>query len=168
VTFLLTFTTYGTHLPGDRRGWSERARGETRGGHRNPCAALEAHARNRMRAPPVRLNPYQATTVLEAIRQACEFRRWELLAAHVRTEHAHAVVSCLDSPNRALAAFKAYASRALNQTEGPRTHRWAREGSTRPLCSDRAIQAAVRYVTTHQGTPMALYVATREIPSKGS
>ena len=101
-----------------------------------------------------------AKTVLRVLREVCAFRDWQLIAAHVRSTHVHCVVGGIDEPNRAVADFKAYASRALNRTE-PRRRRWAREGSTRRLGTLEAIQAAVRYVADKQGEPMAVYVEHR-------
>jgi REP element-mobilizing transposase RayT len=101
-----------------------------------------------------------AKTVLRVLREVCAVRDWQLIAAHVRSTHVHCVVGGIDEPNRAIADFKAYASRALNRNEPPRK-RWAREGSTRRLGTPASIQAAVRYVADKQGEPMAVYVERR-------
>jgi len=108
---------------------------------------------------PYLLDQRRAELVLIAIQEVCTFRSWQLLAVHVRTTHVHCVCE-VQFPNRAIADFKAYASRALNRTEGDRT-RWAREGSTRALLSSEAIHAAVRYVADGQGEAMAVYVRHR-------
>jgi REP element-mobilizing transposase RayT len=157
MTFLLTFNCYGTRLPGDKRGWVERARGINRGGYRGPSVALQAHARMLMSTSPYLLDLQRAECVLASIRSVSAFRSWDLLAAHVRTNHVHCVVGGVEFPNRAIADFKAYASRTLNQTEGPRK-RWAREGSTRVLRTERAIRQAIDYVANGQGQYMAVYV----------
>jgi hypothetical protein len=92
-------------------------------------------------------------------------RDWHLVAAHVRSTHVHCVVDGVGCPNRAIADFKAYASRASNQVEGYR-RRWAREGSTRRLPNSAAVQAAVRYVVDRQGEAMAVHVYS-EFPPDG-
>ena len=117
-----------------------------------------------MEHPVYKLDGATAGLALSALREVCLFRGWELLAAHVRTTHVHAVVDRIDQPNRAIADLKAYISRALNQLEGPR-RRWSREGSTRSLRSDSAVQSAVRYVADKQGEPMAVYVLRQELLS---
>jgi hypothetical protein len=99
--------------------------------------------------------------VLEALREVCIVRDWQLIAAHVRSTHVHCVIGGVEQPNRAVADFKAYASRALNKAEGYRK-RWAREGSTRRLPNPASIDAAVRYVVDGQGEAMAVYVSQRE------
>jgi hypothetical protein len=162
LTYLLTFSCYGTRLPGDQRGWVDRTRGDHRGGYGEPSDALAAHARELMSRDPYLLDKLRSRLVLASIRGVCTFRGWSLLAAHVRMTHVHFVVGGVTLPNRAIADFKAYASRALNAVEGNQK-RWAREGSTRTLRNSRAIQAAVHYVTEEQGEPMAVYVWRREV-----
>jgi REP element-mobilizing transposase RayT len=110
-----------------------------------------------MKNSPYHLNCSEGEIVLAALHEVCCFRRWNLLAAHVRTSHVHVVAGKISDANRAIADFKAYASRALNLQSGP-ARRWAREGSTRPLRTREAIQEAIRYVVESQGKPMAVYV----------
>jgi REP element-mobilizing transposase RayT len=112
---------------------------------------------------PYSLDGRAARMVLEALREVCVMRDWQLVAAHVRSTHVHCVVGGVAQPNRAVADFKAYASRALNHAEGYRK-RWAREGSTRRLQSSTAIQAAVHYVVDGQGEAMAVDVGSPPSP----
>jgi hypothetical protein len=60
-------------------------------------------------------------------------------AAHVRTNHVHAVVEAQVRPEKILHAFKSYASRNLNRlgVDEPNRKRWARHGSTRWLTQGR-------------------------------
>ena len=114
-----------------------------------------------MQQPPCRLDPYGREVVLTALRQHCEHRGWNLLAAHVRTNHVHVVVEAEVQPERVMVEFKSYASRALNRLgrDGPDRRRWARHGSTRWLFQDREVGKAIQYVIESQGAPMALFVA---------
>ncbi len=157
LTYLLTFCCYGTRLPGSP-GWVDRTRGDHRGGYGETSDALARHSQAHMVHAPYMLKGRSACRVLEAMREVCVIRDWQLFAVHVRSTHVHCVVNGPVHPNRAVAEFKAYASRALNVTEGYRK-RWAREGSTRRLPSSGAILAAVRYVVKGQGEAMAVYVA---------
>ena len=99
--------------------------------------------------------------VLEAIRKHCGYRSWNLLAAHVRTNHVHVVVEAEARPERIMNEFKSYASRELNGLgpHGPNHKRWARHGSTRWLWKDEDVRHALQYVIEGQGEPMALFVA---------
>jgi hypothetical protein len=158
LTYLLTYSCYGTHLPGDQRGSVDRTRGNRQGGYREPSAALESHAKKLMLDDPYTLDLSRARLVLAAIREVGAFRGWDLLAAHVRSTHVHCVVGQVAVPNRAIADFKAYASRALNRFETSQ-RRWARGGNTLSLANRRAIHAAVGYVADSQGEAMAVYVS---------
>ena len=87
----------------------------------------------------------------------------DLLAAHVRTNHVHAVVEAEARPERIMNEFKSYASRALNGLgrQGPNRKRWARHGSTLWLWKDEDVRHALQYVIEGQGEPMALFVAEK-------
>jgi len=107
---------------------------------------------------PYVLDEASRTVVLAAIQRHCAQRGWNLLAAHVRSNHVHAVVEAEARPERIMNEFKSYASRALNRlgSGGPDRKRWARHGSTRWLWKDEDVRQALRYVIEEQGEPMAL------------
>jgi REP element-mobilizing transposase RayT len=156
VVYLLTFNCYGTHLRGDEKGSVDRAR-EERGGPIEPSVTLLNHGKRIMTRAAASLDLGESFLVLNAIRETCAFRRWTLLAAHVRSTHVHVVVDGIIEASSAMRDFKAYASRSLNG-EGV-CRRWARGGSARMLRDSGAVRAAVRYVIDCQGPPMAMYVA---------
>jgi hypothetical protein len=114
VAYLLTFNCYGTHLRGAADGSVDRAR-ERRGGPIEPSTKLVAFERRAMTGAEASLDPGEALIVLRAILEACVYRDWTLLAAHVRSTHAHLVVDGIMEASSAIRDFKAYASRALNQ-----------------------------------------------------
>jgi len=160
MTYFLTFNCYGSWVPGDERGWVERARGNyDRGGYKNPSPALAQFARKIMPQEPYQLDVARARIVLDAIREACQYRDWGLVAAHVRTTHAHVIADRLGDPDRAISDFKSYSSRALNLHgfETAERKRWARGGSTRRLPTAEAIHAAVQYVVESQGKSMVVF-----------
>ncbi len=123
-----------------------------------PSTALVDSSRRLMRDAQYEMNSHDASLVLTTLREVCAIRNWNLLAAHVRTTHVHVVAGQISDANRAIADFKAYASRSLNSRTGY-ARRWAREGSTRPLRTAEAISRAIRYPSESQGKPMALYVS---------
>ncbi len=113
--YLITASCYGHHLPGDD--------GTVHAGHAchgqpvlPPNPELLMHAQARMTHPAVHLRSVPArNAVLDSILEACLFRKWELLAAHVRTTHFHAVVKATIEPEKILLALKIYATRELRQ-----------------------------------------------------
>jgi len=98
---------------------------------------------------------------MEAIRDVCAQRGWNLLAVHVRSNHVHTVVEAEVPPERIMNDFKAYASRRLNRMklDEPGRKRWARHGSTRWLWKPRHISAAMQYVVAEQDDPMSVFDA---------
>jgi hypothetical protein len=156
VTYILTFNCYGTHFHGAADGSVDRTR-ERRGGPVEASVALVAYEERAMTHAEASLEPAESFTVLRAIVETCAFRNWTLLAAHVRSTHAHLVVDGILEVSGAIRDFKAYASRALNRAGARR--RWARGGNARLLPNRGAVRAAVRYVVDGQGPPMAVYIA---------
>ena len=110
---------------------------------------------------PYLLDEPRRSFVLAAIQKHCEFRGWNLLAAHVRSNHVHVILESKTPPEKILNEFKSYASRELNhrKLDGPDRKRWAKHGSTRWLWKDETCLQAIKYVVEEQGDPMALFVA---------
>ena len=114
LRYLITFVCYGTHLHGDT-GTVDRRHNlpGSRVLERNPeRAATEAE---HMDQKPYLLDPIRRTAVLESLREVCLHRGWNLLAAHVRTTHVHAIVEAESKPEKIMNDFKSYASRSLNR-----------------------------------------------------
>ena len=60
---------------------------------------------------PYVLNATGRTIVRTAIQNHCAYRGWNLLAAHVRSNHVHAIVEAETRPETIMNEFKSYASR---------------------------------------------------------
>lgn len=116
-----------------------------------------------MRHQPYLLSEPARPVVLRSILEVCSVRDWNLLAAHVRTNHVHAVVEADAVPEKVLLDFKVISNRALNKLEIKR-RRWARHGSTRYLWTKLEIDRAVRYVVCGQSPSMLLYEAPPSVP----
>ena len=114
-----------------------------------------------MLQPPYVLDQEGRAVVLAALRRHCAQRGWNLLAAHVRSNHVHVVIEAELRPERIMSEFKSYVSRELNRLgrDEPDRRRWARHGSTRWLWKDRDVREAIQYVVEEQGEPTALFVA---------
>ncbi len=161
MTYLITFSCYGSHLHGQAAGSVDRR-------HNLPGSRLvEAEPRRakaefeRMDQPPYALDESRRGAVLRALRRRCQEQRWTLLAAHVRTSHVHLVVEAEARPERVMNDMKSYASRCLNRMglDEPARKRWARHGSTRWLWKREDVSAAIRYVVDGQGEAMAVFEA---------
>src|SRR5688572_3374070 len=117
--------------------------------------------RREMLQDPYVLDHKARPVVLAVIQRHCANRGWNLLAAHVRSNHVHIIVEAETRPEKIMNEFKGYASRQLNQIEngGSNRKRWARHGSTRWLWKDEEVRRAIEYVVDEQGEPMALFVS---------
>jgi REP element-mobilizing transposase RayT len=161
MRYFITFACYGWHLHGDEGGSVDRH-------HNQPGGRLMEAGPQRLAAellsmnqPRYALDNESRTVVLQSLRDVCSYRGWNLLAAHVRTNHVHVVVEAEARPERIMNSFKSYASRGLNQLlrDTPDRKRWARHGSTRWLWKDQDVREAIRYVVDGQGEPMAVFVS---------
>ena len=145
----LTWTTYGTWLPGDRRGWASAKSHAPR----DPAPRLELYCRELLRAPPLALDPRQRVACAAAIVETCAFRGWTLQAVNVRTTHVHALIGAGEPSPRVLQALKAWATRRLRERAGVATDRpvWSSAGSTRLVRESSDARAALAYVLEGQG-----------------
>ncbi len=122
--WLITWTCYGTWLPGARQGFVSHVSDE----HGDlvihnvsgtpfdaDMPALEAHARSIMNGPPVSLDQSAADAMIAQYQETCNIRGWELQAASVMYNHTHLVVGVLGDPEPASIreTFKSWATRAV-------------------------------------------------------
>jgi REP element-mobilizing transposase RayT len=159
MVYLITFACYGRHLHGSDSGSVDRQHNVpgTPSLEVNPMrSAAEAE---RMDQAPYHLDQIRRDAVLEAIQEVCAHRGWSLLAAHVRSNHVHAIVEAEIPPEWVMSDFKAYGSRRLNQMrlDEPNRKRWARHGSTRWLWKPQHVSAAIQYVVAEQGEAMSVF-----------
>jgi len=160
MRYFITFACYGAHLHGDESGSVDRQH------HVFGSRFVEANPervavkRQQMDQTPYCLDRDRRAAVLGALREVCSHRNWNLWAAHVRTNHVHAVVEADVRPEMVMNTFKSYASRGLNRlgSDEPDRKRWARHGSTRWLWKDEDVREAIRYVVEGQGEAMEVYV----------
>jgi REP element-mobilizing transposase RayT len=154
LAYFITFRTHGTWLHGDQRGSVDRhGRNIYATEHIKLDPVFSVTMDRNMRSKPLLLNGRQRGVVDAAIRDVCVIREYGLIALNVRTNHAHAVVSALTSPNRIMSAFKANATRELRKAGLVEldTVIWSRGGSTRYLWKPRNVERAAEYTINGQG-----------------
>jgi REP element-mobilizing transposase RayT len=161
MRYFLTFACYGAHLHGQESGSVDRRHNLFGARVLEADPDRVAAERRRMRQAPYELCGDSRTLVLKTLREVCAHRGWNLLAAHVRSNHVHVILEAEVSPEKVMNDFKAYASRALNRLEGEEggRRRWARHRSTRWLWKDEDVREAIRYVVEEQGKPMAIFLS---------
>ncbi|MFM9025415.1 MAG: hypothetical protein ACKON7_08765, partial [Planctomycetaceae bacterium] len=147
LAYFLTWTTYGSWLPGDDRGWVDR-RGMIRGG--NPL--LQGVALRRLAGACVSLTRHQRGLVVRCVAAHARFRGWTLYAVQCRMQHVHVVIGAPGrGPYEVIAELKARATRMLGADAGGRSVRrsgrwWTRGGSSRKVFDERSLDNVVTYV----------------------
>jgi REP element-mobilizing transposase RayT len=147
ITYFITWTTYGTWLPGDSRGWRKWKKGE-----QQPRPLLEAWCRERMKGKLVILNSEQRAKVEGVCHRHAEIRGWTIHAINVRSNHVHIVVTADAAPAKVRDQFKANATRVLRQETDPIANEtiWTRGGDAEIVDGDNGLEQVVLYVTDAQ------------------
>ena len=116
----------------------------------------EVYESRALQRRPVILGPAQRKATLEAIRETCALRSWELHAVNIRTNHGHVVVKAAASIDVVLTAFKANATRRMRLTGAwsDNGSPWSRGGSRRYIWTPLQLSRAIRYVIDGQGVDL--------------
>ena len=160
LAYIITWTTHGTWLPGDKRGWVESGKR----GIRAPDRQKKRLAGHRMSDTSVALDDFQRRIVEETIQSHCRIRKWTLRALNVRSNHVHLVVTAPVEPEIVMNQLKAWCSRRLNehlqpparsaskgrQQSGQKKKWWTEHGSTKWINDESYLQNAIRYVMEGQ------------------
>jgi REP element-mobilizing transposase RayT len=155
LAYHLVWTTYGTWLPGDWRGWVQKGTL----GIQQPDPKLEQAARERMAEEIVVLTPEQRGLVEKTIADHCRIRGWQLHAVNARSNHVHVVVSANRDPKDVRDQFKAWCSRKLSDaagltkavaTKAGRKHWFTEGGDHELICDGEYLENAIRYVVEGQ------------------
>jgi REP element-mobilizing transposase RayT len=150
IAYLLTWTTYGTWLSGDDRGWVMRGKGL-----QLPDPIIRQRTEQLLTETPCVLTPEQRTLVEQTIADHCRIRHWHLHAVNCRTNHIHAVVTSDRHPDDVRDQFKAWCTRRLNKLaqshgDNARENWWTERGSKRYINDDHSLECAIRYVNEAQ------------------
>ncbi len=148
--YFITWTTYGTWLPGDERGWSKRGKEK-----QESQPALEHWCKNNLVTEIVVLGKADRLTVEDAVREHCKIRNWGLPAVNARSNHVHVVVQAYEKGTVVRDQLKANCTRKLRSQLQPLIAKrtWTKAGDCEVLDDDEALEAAVRYVLEAQDEP---------------
>jgi REP element-mobilizing transposase RayT len=165
LAYFLTFTTYGVWLHGRAAGSVDREHNQVGTPFLPADVEREQAECANMRVPAYLLDSDRRTVALQTILEVARHRGWTVWACHVRTTHAHVVITAADKPEKVMSDFKAYASRRLKErlTEPADRKRWTQHGSTRYLWNEEQLAASIEYVVNGQGEPMAVHDGRKAI-----
>jgi len=159
--WLITWTAYGTWLPGDPRGnvspillpdgryekrintpGIEWARGDER--TRERARALQQFA-------TVHLSRDDALATAEAIAEAAATRNWNILRGAVMATHVHVVLRDAGADSSAVSRILKGVSQArLSERTGSSRRWWTHGGSERGLRGAKAVADGVEYVANQE------------------
>ena len=153
LAYFITWTAYGSWLPGEDKGWCKRGSRVIE----PPDAQLRKAARQAMTDAPIIFTQAQRTLIESVIVKHCQIRNWTLHACNVRTNHIHLVVSAAMDGKEVRAQLKAWCSRRLSEQAGLARNRadgqsrWFSErGDIEWIDKEEHLEAAIRYVNEMQ------------------
>ncbi len=112
LAYFITWTCYGTWLPGDDRGWTKWQRGE-----KVTQPLLADWCKEQMTESPIVLNEEQRGIVEDTIAKHCGIRSWHLHAMNCRSNHCHVVVTANSYDGEQVRdQLKAWSTRKLKES----------------------------------------------------
>ncbi len=176
--WFLTWTTYGTWLPGDERGFvSPKFEGDEPERRNNIVGVSYDSGRPELRklalaklvGGPVLLTKAQAGILRGQFEETATHRMWVIVAGAVMNNHVHLVVGVKVDPDPSglMRDFKSYGSRALNR-RFPKPESgtwWTEQGSKRKVKDAPHFAAVVNYVL-RQERPLEVWVASHSSSSE--
>ena len=145
--YMLTWTTYGTWLQGDARGYVKN--GKIFPGDK----ILHASNLSKLCNGPINLSAAQRLAVRAAILTEADKLGQKILALAVASNHIHLVAEYIPKPvGRVVSHYKNAARLTLRITGG--TDRWWSKGYDKRYCFDaHSLQSRIAYVSTHRKNP---------------
>ncbi len=148
IAFFITWTVYGTHLPGSEKWWSSRdKRGLT------PMPKLEQWCQDRLSYPVITLGGGEREVVEATIVRHCELRGWKLWKTNPRSTHVHVVVGAIDGKAGMVRdQLKAYCTRNLRSAFPRWNNRpiWTEGGDCTFVYTQEDLESVIEYVANGQ------------------
>jgi len=143
IGYMLTWTTYGSWLPGDERGYVKDGQILSA----NP-EVLQA-SKNRQKSPTITLNKQERKLVQQIILAEAERIGHEILALAVSNYHVHLVSRPhSESVEDAVGRYKSITTRAL-WGHGRQGRIWTKGYDKRFCFSQKELAARIKYVKNH-------------------
>ena len=140
--YFITWTTYGTWLPGDERGWQKL----NVGGIQPADPQRKAVALAKMTESEFVMTEKHREIVEQTIRRHCEIRGWYLHKVNPRTNHVHVVVTAPGyDPKTVREQFQAWCTRKLKEVIANRENFWTERGSARCINTEEELERVIQY-----------------------
>ena len=143
IGYMLTWTTYGSWLPGDERGY-------VKDGQTLPSNSQVLQAsKKRQKSPTVTLDKLQIKLVQQTILAEAERIGHKILALAVRNNHVHLVLlSHSESIEDAVGRYKSITTRVLWK-HGKKGRIWIKGYDKRFCFSEKELATRIKYVQNH-------------------
>ncbi|HIJ71182.1 MAG TPA: hypothetical protein HPP87_07440 [Planctomycetes bacterium] len=142
--YMITWTTYGTWLQGDERGYVKN--GKTYPGNR----ALKKVNESLQSAEAVLLSKPEKQIVKQAIIKEASLQEQKIYAMSVCSNHVHLVAEYIEKPVRKIVAYYKKAARLALKTTGRTGKVWTR-GYDKRFCFDQTtLRQKIKYVQDHE------------------
>ena len=141
---MLTWTTYGTWLQGDSRGWVRNSKvlEQNKGLHKNNTLLL--------RKEPVRLGPRQKQVVEKCIEAESQRLGHKMFALAVCSDHVHLLLEASkDSPAQIAQRYKRITTHIL-QENGMTGKVWTKGYDKRYCFTPKILNARIAYIERHK------------------
>ena len=163
----ITWTCYGSWLPGDERGFVSNKllpRDKQEPGrsfirkintvgdepHRDDPYTLQ-HAKTLQKHEPARLTTPLAVCAAESLIDAVSDRDWIILRGALMATHVHIVVArCPDDGPAVRRILKGNSQASLNRESEPKRKWWTKGGSNRYLHGQKSIENTIAYVQNQE------------------
>jgi hypothetical protein len=142
--YMLTWTTYGTWLQGEKKGFVKD--GEVMGEN----TTLKQDCRDKLTRPPVRLHSKEKKIVREAILEASKRFKQNIRAIGVCSNHVHIVCDYVEVPIGVLVGYYKYAGRKALQKCGHEGKVWTRGYDKRFCFDEKSLKNRIDYVERHK------------------
>jgi REP element-mobilizing transposase RayT len=144
VGYMITWTTYGTWLQGERKGFVKD--GEVRGEN----VAIKKDCEKKLEHEPLRLGRREKEIVRNAIIGAAKRFEQKILAIAVYSNHVHIVCEYVDVPINVIVGYYKNAGRVALKECGFEGRVWTRGYDERFCFSGKDLRTKVDYVNKHE------------------
>ena len=141
---MITWTTYGTWLQGDKRGYVKN--GQTYHGNK----ALMQRNKKLQAQDMIKLSRNQQQVVRKAIAEEAELQNQHIYALSVQSNHVHIVVEYTMQPISKIVAYYKKSARLALKASGHNSKLWTK-GYDKRFCFDRAaLEQRIKNVQDHK------------------
>ncbi len=153
IAYMLTWTTYGTWLQGDRRGWVKN------GEILRPNESLESVNRGQMKFGQTVLTKEQRISAVEAIMNEADGLKQKIFALAVCSNHIHLAAENINLPVGRVVSHYKNAARLILQEQGFNGKLWSQGFDKRYCMNEKELAAKIAYICEHKNTDAEVIVS---------